>query len=140
MGANYDAEKAQSAYDIRRKNSNSNGKCTDELIAAITDKLLATWSPKQITNTVTLVEISFKTIYNWIYARILPAVTVKHLRQKGKRRKTEKRGKFSMGTPISERPKEVKNRATFGHWELDSMVSSRGESKGCLATFVERKS
>lgn len=27
----------------------------------------------------------------------------------------------------------------FGHWELDTMVSSRGQSKGCLATFVERK-
>ena len=45
-----------------------------------------------------------------------------------------------METPISERPKEVKSRAVFGHWELDSMVSSRGESKGCFAAFVERKS
>lgn len=44
-----------------------------------------------------------------------------------------------MGTPIFKRPKEVKDRATFGHWELDSMVSIRGESKGCFATFVERK-
>lgn len=45
-----------------------------------------------------------------------------------------------MGTPISKRPEEVKSRDTFGHWELDSMVSSRGKSKGCFATFVERKS
>lgn len=30
-------------------------------------------------------------------------------------------------------------RHTFGHWELDTVVSSRGGSKGCLATFVERK-
>jgi IS30 family transposase len=37
-----------------------------------------------------------------------------------------------MGTPISERPKDVKSRDTFGHWELDSMVSSRGESKAAL--------
>ena len=35
--------------------------------------------------------------------------------------------------------KEVENREVFGHWELDSMVSSRCQSKGCLATFVERK-
>lgn len=35
--------------------------------------------------------------------------------------------------------KEVENREVFGHWELASMVSSRGQSKGCLATFVERK-
>ena len=44
-----------------------------------------------------------------------------------------------IGTPISKRPKEVKSREPFGHWELDTMVSSRGKSKGCLATFVERK-
>lgn len=62
------------------------------------------------------------------------------MRHKGKRRKAERRGKFSMGTPISERPEEVKHRQTFGHWKLDTMVSSRGESKGCFATFVECKS
>ncbi|EQM91134.1 hypothetical protein M397_13715, partial [Staphylococcus aureus S1] len=38
------------------------------------------------------------------------------------------------------RPKEVKKRNTFGHWEADTIVSSRGKSKGCIATFVERKS
>lgn len=136
----YDAETAQLTYNTRRKNSKPHGKYTSYLIATITEKLLATWSPEQIANTVTLGEVSFKTIYKWLYAGMFPAVTMSNLRQKGKRRKAEKRGKFSMGTPISERPKEVKSRATFGHWELDSMVSSRGESKGCFATFVERKS
>ena len=48
-------------------------------------------------------------------------------------------GKFIIGKPISKRPKEVKSRQNFGHRELDTMVSSRGKSKGCLATFVERK-
>ncbi|WP_252248594.1 hypothetical protein [Clostridium sp. ZBS20] len=27
----------------------------------------------------------------------------------------------------------------MGHWKLDTVVSSRGKSKGCLATFVEHK-
>ncbi len=45
-----------------------------------------------------------------------------------------------MGTSISQRPKEDKSRSVFGHWEIDSMVSSRGKSKGCFATFVEQKS
>ena len=85
--------------------------------------------------------ISFKTIYRWLYQGKLSQVTVNVLRQKGKRLKpAEKRGKFAIGTSISERPKEVRSRKTFGHWELDTMVSSRGESKGCFATFVERKS
>ncbi|HBC7346629.1 TPA: IS30 family transposase, partial [Staphylococcus aureus] len=36
--------------------------------------------------------------------------------------------------------KEIKKRNTFGHWEADTIVSSRGKSKGCIATFAERKS
>lgn len=140
MSTGYEGEKAQTAYNARRKNAKPNGKCTNELIDSIQSKLLETWSPEQIANTITLGKVSFKTIYNWLYAGVFPAVTVRNLRQKGKRRKPEKRGKFSVGTPISERPEEVKSRDTFGHWELDSMVSSRGGSKGCFATFVERKS
>lgn len=136
----YTGEIAQSSYNTRRRQSKPKGKQTDALIASITGKLQATWSPEQVANTMTLGIVSFKTIYNWIYSGILPALTVKNLRHKGKRRKAEKRGKFSMGTSISERPKDVKSRNTFGHWELDSMVSGRGESKGCFATFVERKS
>ena len=136
----YAGEAAQSAYDTRRKRSKPKGKRTDDLVDTITDKLLATWSPEQIANTVTEGDVSCKTIYNWLYTGVIPGITVRNLRHKGKRRKAEKRGKFSMGTPITERPKEVESRETFGHWELDSMVSSRGEIKGCFATFVERKS
>lgn len=136
----YKAECAQQAYHTRRKCSKPKGKHSDEIVAVITKKLTSTWSPEQIANTVTLGKVSFKSIYNWLYAGKLPDADVKNLRQKGKRRKAEKRGKFSMGISISERPKEVNKRETFGHWELDSMVSSRGKSKGCFATFVERKS
>ena len=35
--------------------------------------------------------------------------------------------------------KKSKKKEVFGHWELDSVVSSRGGSKACLATFVELK-
>ena len=61
-------------------------------------------------------------------------------RHKGKRRKpTETRGKFVVGRTISDRPKEVSSRQTFGHWEVDTVVSGRGKSKGCVATLIERK-
>ncbi|WP_092751166.1 hypothetical protein [Hydrogenoanaerobacterium saccharovorans] len=55
----------------------------------------------------------------------------------GKRRKAEKCGKFLIGTSISERPKDVKGRETFGNWELGRVASSRGESKGCFAVFLD---
>ena len=63
----------------------------------------------------------------------------KNLRHKGKRKKKETRGKFTVGTSIKNRPKQMKKREEFGYWELDTMVSSRGKSKVCFATIVERK-
>lgn len=33
----------------------------------------------------------------------------------------------------------MNKRENFGHWKLNTMVSGRGESKGCLAAFVKRK-
>ena len=50
------------------------------------------------------------------------------------------RGKFNIQTSIKERLIAVKKRQEFGHWELDTVLSPRGKSKGCLATFAERKS
>ncbi|MEG0997472.1 MAG: IS30 family transposase, partial [Clostridiales bacterium] len=137
----YVGESAQDAYHARRKRCRPNGKWNVTIAAMIEEKLTATWSPEQIANTITLGKISFKTIYNWLYQGKLAHVPMTVLRQKGKRQKpAESRGKFAVGISIHQRPKEIKSRETFGHWELDSMVSSRGESKGCFATFVERKS
>lgn len=84
--------------------------------------------------------VSFKTIYRWIYTGRLVRGELQVLRHKGKRQKpAETRGRFIIGKSIAQRPKEVRSRETFGHWELDTIVSSRGKSKGCIATFVERK-
>ena len=67
-------------------------------------------------------------------------VSLKVLRRKGKKAKTkETRGKFNIGKTIEERPSEVSTKEVFGHWEVDPVVSSRGESKACFATFVELK-
>lgn len=139
-GEYYEAQTAQANYVLKRKNSKPKGKYCDPLGDIIAEKLKSTWSPEQISNTVSLGLVSTKTIYNWLYAGKLPEVDVINLRPKGKRRKKEKRGTFTMGLPISQRPEVVKNRNNFGHWELDTVLSSRGESKGCVATFVERKS
>jgi len=85
--------------------------------------------------------LSFKTIYTWLYHGLLNRGNLCALRQKGKRRElVETRGKFAVGQTIADRPEEVKDREPFGHWELDTVVSGRGQSKGCFATFLERKS
>ena len=62
------------------------------------------------------------------------------LRRKGRPPGTqEKRDRFVVGRRIQDRPHEINTRKVFGHWEVDTVVSSRGKSKGFLATFVERK-
>lgn len=138
---NYCSEAAQTAYHYRRQSSKPKGKYTHDLAAKIEEALGITWSPEQIANTITTGKLTFKTIYRWLYSGLLTSSDVQVLRQKGKRHKpTEKRGKFTVGKSIDQRPDEVENRKTFGHWEVDTVVSSRGKSKGCFATFIERKS
>ncbi|WP_373560306.1 IS30 family transposase [Paenibacillus sp. RU5M] len=134
----------QNAYQERRKASVSPGKWSDALAALLEEKLAVTWSPEQITERFLadrLPAVSFKTIYRWIYAGRLVQGTLQVLRHKGKRQKpAETHSKFAIGRTISDRPKEVRSRETFGHWELDTVVlSGRGKSKGCVATLIERK-
>ncbi|QWU17610.1 transposase, IS30 family [Paenibacillus sophorae] len=139
----YEAASSQKAYEDRRRASRPHGKFTVQLAKELEARLDQTWSPEQIAEK-RRVEgktfVCFKTIYRWIYSGRLAAGKVQVLRHKGKRRgPVETRGRFLVGTPISQRPHEIRKRSTFGHWELDTVVSSRGKSKACVATFIERK-
>ena len=115
---------------------------TPKLKKEIEDGLKSSWSPEQICGHYQLEQkpmVAFKTIYNWLYAGLID-LDLSVLRRRGKTRQPkETRGTFRIGTSIAKRPKEVRNRETFGLWELDTVMSSRGKSKGCLATFLERK-
>ncbi len=105
----------------------------------IEDRLCKTWSPEQIVGRELKERLSFKTVYNWLYSNFLD-VSLNILRRKGRKAKTkETRGKFNIGKTIEERLSEVSAKEVFGHWELDSVVSSRGESKAYFATFMELK-
>ena len=116
-----------------------NYKITSELKNLIESKLCERWSPEQIVGRELKGKLSFKIIYNWLYKDFFD-VSLDVLRRKGKTAKTkETRGKFNIGKSISERLEEVKTKEIFRHWELDSVVSARGESKACFATFVELK-
>lgn len=137
---NYKAEKANEDYNSKISHRGRKTKINDQLKESLIRKLNSKWSPEQIAATVLNGVVCFKTIYNWIYSGLI-AFDIANLRRKAKSRKAkETRGKFNIGTSIRKRPKEVKKRQEFGHWELDTVVSSRGKSKGCLATFVEMKS
>lgn len=137
--SHYTASAANSDHSNNSKNKGRKSKLTSDIKNYIEDKLESTWSPEQIVGRSFHKKLSFKTIYNWIYNGSLE-VSLKVLRRKGKSLKPqEMRGKFNVGTSISKRPNIVKKRIEFGHWELDTVVSSRGKSKGCVATFAEMK-
>lgn len=113
-----------------------------EVIDYINEKLLLTWSPEQIANTPCELKLpSFKTIYRWIYEKYLVNGDVRVLRKKGKTRKRlGNGGRFTTGKSIRKRDKSVYKRKEFGHWEADTVVSGKGKTKYCFATFAERTS
>lgn len=116
-----------------------------ELYNYILECLKKYWSPEIIANKWNQLHpddrIAFKTIYNAIKGGIFVGITPKsHLRRRGKRR-YGKRSKFNSIHPehtIHERPLEANLRIRCGDWEGDTVRSSPG--KGCLVTFIDRKS
>ena len=149
INGKYLAHIANEIYINNRMNYGSKVKSSNyKLIEYIEDALNKTWSPEQIASRLCLyyqhgksMRVNFKTIYRWIYQGFLVKGNINKLRRKGKSLKSkETRDKFNIGKSIKDRPKEVRKRNSIGHWELNTVVSSRVKSKACLATFVERKS
>ena len=135
----YSVIKAQQLAISKSANKGRPTKLTPQLAALIESRLQQTWPPEEIVGAELVGFLSFKTIYSWIH-HVFFTVTEAVLRRKGKKPGTqEKHGRFTIKRTIKERSQEVEDRNVFGHWALDTMVSSRGQSKGCLATFVERK-
>lgn len=87
--------------------------------------------------------ISKQTLYSYIDKGIFLRITNKELPVKGVRRnKTKKvktQSRASAGVSIEKRPEKIKTREEFGHWEMDTVIGKRGESKHSLLVLTERK-
>lgn len=103
-------------------------------------------SPKQVSGRLKRnreFHISHETIYRYIWDdKHKGGDLYTHLRgSKKKRRKryrsNDSRGKLAGKRPIETRPVSADNRSRLGHWEADTVVSSK--SKDCILTLVERK-
>ena len=135
----YTAQEAQRDYVLKGQRKGRPSKATPQRLQLLQTRLQQTWSPEQIAGRESTLGISYKTIYNWIYQGKI-AVFLQVLRRKGASRKPpETRGTFRLGRSIQDRPDAVAARNEFGHWELDTVVSARGKSNHCVATFLERK-
>lgn len=88
-------------------------------------------------------EVCVKTLYNYIDAGIFSELGNKHLLRKSKKEsKADSKPKFRAKRPlcasIEERAPEIKERSSFGHWEMDTVV---GKAKGggpVLLVLTER--
>lgn len=88
--------------------------------------------------------ICVTTLYSYIDKGIFLNLTLKHLPvkrngEKKRKRKTTVQKRATKGESIENRPEEVKDREVFGHWEMDSVIGSRGTSKKTLLVLTERK-
>lgn len=134
----YDPVLAQKDADNKRKMCGRKTILNSSLKRIIENRLFSTWSPAMISH---FTVASTATIYNWLNNGLLDFdlqnLPNRNIRSK---RKNEHRGTFKISQTIERRPNYINNRSTLGHWEVDTVLSSRGQDKTCLATFVERKS
>lgn len=89
--------------------------------------------------------ITKTTLYSYIDKGVFMSLTNKALPVKGRRTKKNKKinrkkqARAAAGESIEKRPEEIDTREEFGHWEMDTVVGKRGESKHSLLVLTERK-
>lgn len=113
----------------------------DEYLKQIGDKIAnEKYSPEAAVYAVAGRKVCAKTIYNYIHADYLDGVGINQLPYaKKKKKKVTRVGKrVNRGKSIEERPQEANERKVYGHWEMDTVYSSR-DDKTCLLVLTERK-
>ena len=82
------------------------------------------------------------TLYSYIEKGIFPNLEIKHLNMKSKEKKKRRNvvnKRPPRGTSIEQRPKEIFERNTFGHWEMDCVCGSTLPTLLVLTERLTRK-
>lgn len=143
----YEPRQAEHRADTVRRDSHRHASKLTERKRQIIDQYLLEkkWSPEQIAHSKLHLKVSTTTIYNWVLNNKLKA-KVADLPLKGKRRrklrakpvnKPQIRYQLEKRS-ISKRPKIIDKRSTFGHWEVDGVMSPQ-DSQSFVITLVERR-
>ena len=92
------------------------------MINTILKYLTIEWSPEQIANGIPALNLTAKTIYNWIYTKVV-SFDIKRLRRRGKQYKKPEKGtllrrpdsEWYLSHSIELRPEEITRREMIGH-------------------------
>ena len=147
----YSPEIAQQKYDEQLKAKGGDLKIGDDHeLAEFIEKKIADegFSPAAVVGEIKRLgltfqtEISEKTIYNYIDKGVFLRLERKNLPQKGKRKRKyekvkSKPARAPKGESIENRPQEINDRETFGHWEMDC-VEGKKKTKETLLVLSER--
>ena len=89
-------------------------------------------------------KVCLSTLYNYIEKGLFLGISRSNLPYHKKPHKTAQDAprvalNNRRGESIENRPKALESRDSFGHWEMDTVVSGQGKSKCCLLVLTERK-
>ncbi|WP_455709821.1 IS30 family transposase, partial [Marinilactibacillus psychrotolerans] len=149
----YNAEFGQANYEKNRLACGRRPKWadTDAFIKWADDKLLnEKWSPDVVVGfakTHDLFDSSIipctTTLYGWIDKGIMRTKNMDLLEKLSRKPKDttyrSRKNKRMLGRSIEQRPAEIDNRQTFGHWEIDTVVGNKTKTDSVLLTLVERQ-
>ena len=136
----YSSKYAHQQYHKQRKKSIKNTKLDKLVLEKIVHYIKAKVSPEVIAKAKFNGQISYSSIYNWIYNGKLGLKRKDMLYpHKTKVIKTVSANPRVYGKSIEERPEDINRRNELGHWEIDTVVLTRAKNK-VLLTLTERKS
>lgn len=143
----YSSDKAHNRYRENLKNKGADIKLGKDFSYAeylekriIEDKL----SPLAVLGEIKAKGLKFNTsicvntFYKYIERGVFFRLSIKHLTMKGRRKKHNRKlviKRAPKGTSIEQRPLEILERKTFGHWEMDCVC---GSTKSTLLVLTER--
>ena len=146
----YSPELAHEKYKKQLKLKGSEKKIIGdhELIDYIEYKILNDrYSPYATLQSIRDNELEFKTticlstLYNYIRSNFFENIELADMPYKRKKRRKKKKvqKRASAGVSIEKRPEEIKDRESFGHWEMDTVKGKQGVTKKTILVLTERK-
>ena len=139
----YDYYAGQRVHDERKKRKGAKRKLSrdDPWLKSVANWILKERYSPQAARYRCGRKLCVTSVYNYVHAGLVPGVTINSLpyaRPKKKKRINHGKRKFDKGPSIELRPEEAGDRNVFGHWEMDTVYSSRDDLH-CLLVLTERK-